>query len=56
MANINRNYKDSVFHLLFGSEQYKQNALELYNAINVTGAASEAQCPALLHAIGLQER
>ena len=29
-----RNYKDRLFRQLFGSEQYKENLLELYNALN----------------------
>lgn len=33
---INRNYKDRVFIKLFGSEEYKENLLELYNALNDT--------------------
>ena len=32
----NRKHKDSLFHLLFGTDRYKANALELYNAINGT--------------------
>jgi len=33
---INRAYKDRVFCLLFGSEEYKENALSLYNAVSDT--------------------
>ena len=33
---INRNYKDNVFRMLFGSAETKENALELYNAIAET--------------------
>lgn len=33
---LKRTMKDSLFHLLFGTETYKQNALDLYNAINDT--------------------
>ena len=33
---INRNYKDNVFRMLFGSAEAKENALELYNAIAET--------------------
>lgn len=33
MATVNRLYKDSLFCRLFGSEEYKRNALELYNAL-----------------------
>ena len=29
-----RNYKDTVFRMLFGSEEYKENTLALYNAMN----------------------
>ena len=38
---INRKHKDSVFRLLFGSDQYKAYALELYNAINKTAYGLE---------------
>ena len=31
---INRKYKDTVFRMLFGSEEYKENTLALYNAMN----------------------
>lgn len=34
---INRTYKDSLFRKLFGTEENKANALELYNALNGTG-------------------
>ena len=30
----NRKYKDSLFRLLFGREENKQNLLDLYNALN----------------------
>ena len=30
-----RNYKDRLFRQLFGSEQYKENLLELYNDVGV---------------------
>ncbi|MBQ9061214.1 MAG: hypothetical protein IJ121_00090 [Eubacterium sp.] len=33
---INRNYKDTVFRMLFGREESKENALELYNALAET--------------------
>ena len=33
MAYVNRIYKDSLFCRLFGSEEYRRNALELYNAL-----------------------
>ena len=32
----NRRYKDTVFRDLFGSEERKENALSLYNALNGT--------------------
>ena len=32
--NINLQYKDRLFRLLFGREEYKANVLELYNALN----------------------
>ena len=35
-TKTNREYKDRVFCLLFGSEEYKENALSLYNAISGT--------------------
>lgn len=35
-VKINRKHKDRLFHLLFGKEQYKENVLSLYNAINHT--------------------
>ena len=31
---VNRGHKDSLFRKLFGTDEYKANALELYNAIN----------------------
>ena len=33
---INREHKDRLFRLIFGKEEYKQNLLELYNALNDT--------------------
>lgn len=39
--HIRRNHKDSLFHVLFGTEKYKGYALELYNAINGTAYAPE---------------
>ena len=33
-AIVERTYKDRLFRLLFGSEQYKENLLELYHALN----------------------
>jgi hypothetical protein len=32
--NINFHYKDRLFRLLFGREEYKANVLDLYNALN----------------------
>ena len=32
----NREYKDRLFRLLFGREEYKENMLSLYNALNQT--------------------
>lgn len=32
----NRNYKDALFHFLFGNENHKEFALSLYNALNDT--------------------
>ena len=32
--SANRCYKDSLFRLLFGREENKQNLLDLYNALN----------------------
>lgn len=34
MSTTNRNYKDKVFCLIFGREEYKKNLLSLYNALN----------------------
>ena len=34
--HINRQFKDRLFRLLFGSEEYKENILSLYNALNNT--------------------
>ena len=34
MTKINREYKDRLFRLLFGSEEMKDNILQLYNALN----------------------
>ncbi len=31
--NINKRYKDRLFYLLFGNEEYKENILSLYNAL-----------------------
>ena len=30
---VNRKYKDRLFCLLFGNEEYKENILSLYNAL-----------------------
>ena len=35
-TKINREYKDRLFCLLFGREEYKDNILSLYNALNDT--------------------
>ena len=35
-ARINREIKDRLFKMLFGRAENKQNALELYNALNAT--------------------
>lgn len=35
-VSTNRTYKDSLFKILFGREEHKQNALDLYNAVNGT--------------------
>ena len=39
--SVNNEHKASVFHLLFGTEENKANALELYNAINGTAYSLE---------------
>ena len=33
---VNKEYKDRLFRLLFGDERYKENTLALYNALNGT--------------------
>lgn len=35
-VKINRKYKDRLFRLRFGSEEYKEDMLSLYNALNGT--------------------
>ena len=35
-TKINRKYKDRLFRLRFGSEEYKEDVLSLYNALNGT--------------------
>ena len=40
-GRVRRTHKDSLFHILFGEEKYKANALELYNAINGTDCQLE---------------
>lgn len=35
-ATVNKKYKDRLFRLLFGNENYKENTLALYNALNGT--------------------
>ena len=34
MTKVNREYKDRLFRLLFGTEEMKENILQLYNALN----------------------
>ncbi|MCR4619061.1 MAG: hypothetical protein K5669_12850 [Lachnospiraceae bacterium] len=36
MVSVNKKYKDRLFCLLFGSEEYKENTLSLYNSLNGT--------------------
>ena len=36
MGEINQKYKDRLFRFLFGTEEFKKNTLELYNALNGT--------------------
>lgn len=36
MAEANIKHKDRVFRMLFGYEKYKENLLELFNALNDT--------------------
>ena len=36
MLKANRQFKDRLFRLIFGSEEYRDNALSLYNAVNHT--------------------
>ena len=33
-VKVNRKYKGKIFCKLFGSEEYKENLLSLYNALN----------------------
>ena len=40
---INRKYKDTVFRMLFGSEEYKENTLALYNAMNGSNYTDPAE-------------
>lgn len=35
-VSVNRKYKDRLFGMLFGNEEYKPNILSLYNALNNT--------------------
>ena len=35
-VNTNREYKDKLFRLRFGSDEYKEDMLCLYNAVNRT--------------------
>ncbi len=39
---VNRQYKDRLFRLLFGREEYKANILSLYNALRGTDYTDEA--------------
>lgn len=36
MSSINREYKDRLFRFIFGSEEMKDNIIQLYNALNDT--------------------
>ena len=36
MLKANRQFKDRLFRLIFGLEEYRENALSLYNAVNHT--------------------
>ena len=38
---INRKYKDRLFCLIFGSEQYKDKAVSLYNALNSSNCTAD---------------
>ena len=43
MAKANRQFKDRLFRLIFGSEEYRENALSLYNAVNRTHYTDASQ-------------
>lgn len=43
MAKANRQFKDRLFRLIFGSEEYRENALSLYNAVNHTDYTDASQ-------------
>ena len=40
-ARVNREFKDRLFRLLFGTEEYKENIVSLYNALNGTNYADK---------------
>ena len=53
---LNKKYKDRLFCLLFGNEEYKENILSLYNALcntahtdvnDIKGATTRARRPVL---------
>ena len=39
-VKVNRKYKDRLFRLRFGKEEYKEDMLLLYNALNETSYQS----------------
>lgn len=41
-VNTNREYKDRLFRLRFGSDEYKEDMLCLYNAVNRTSYTNPA--------------
>ena len=43
MAKANRQFKDRLFRLIFGSEEYRENALSLYNEVNHTSYTDASQ-------------
>lgn len=40
-VKVNRKYKDRLFRLRFGMEEYKKDMLLLYNALNETAYENE---------------
>ena len=42
-VQTNRQYKDRLFRLIFGSEKNKRFLLDLYNALNNTSYTDEDQ-------------